>query len=186
MLCLVRFKKKEKKKKFKNATKHILPEKRSNWNPCACWSLVSVAHSLCLGRDSGGLKDFAGRVWRCTFRWWEQTAAFLFCHLTFWWGDVSPVARLGRGVKGGQLQWEHAWVCGTFSGVHTNLGTANWARPLPAVSARTVTSQSYSVYPIITAAFPSSVHCNTGYCFETLPVHGTVSTFCFCLFYVLL
>lgn len=71
-------------------------KKASNWSPRACWSLVSAAHSLCLGRDSGGLKDFAGKVRRCTFRWREQTAAFLFCHLTFWWGDVSPAAGAGR------------------------------------------------------------------------------------------
>lgn len=74
-------------------------KKESNWSPRACWSLVSAAHSLCLGRDSGGLKDFAGKVRRCTFRWREQTAAFLFCHLTFWWGDVSPAARAGRRGK---------------------------------------------------------------------------------------
>lgn len=44
--------------------------------------------------------DFVGRVWRCTFRWWEQTAAFLFCHLTFWWGDVSPAAGSEQRVGG--------------------------------------------------------------------------------------
>lgn len=69
----------------------------------------------------------------------------------------------GRGEGGGQSQRERARVFGAFSGVHTTLATGNWARPLPAVSASTVTSQSYSVYPTITAAFSSSVHCNPGY-----------------------
>lgn len=64
------------------------------------WSLQPTPSAL--PRDSGGLKDFAGKVRRCTFRWREQTAAFLFCHLTFWWGDVSPAARAGgRGSRSG-------------------------------------------------------------------------------------
>lgn len=51
-----------------------------------------------------------------------------------------------------------------FWGFTPLLQAGNWARPLPAVSASTVTRQSYSVYPIITAAAPSSsVHCNPGY-----------------------
>lgn len=123
---------------------------------------VSVAHFLCLGRDSSGLTDLAGGVWRCTFRWWEQTAAFLFCHLTFWWGDVSPAP--GRPGMGGR------WVGGLglgclvgFSGVHAPLERRNWAQPLPAVSASTVTTQSYFVNPNITSAFSSAVHCNPGY-----------------------
>lgn len=68
------------------------------------------------------------------------------------------------GLKGGgYLLREYARVFGAFSGVHTTLATGNWARPSPTVSASTVTSQSYSVNPIITVAFLSSVHCNPGY-----------------------
>lgn len=153
-------------------------KKESNWSPRACWSLVSAAHSLCLGRDSGGLKDFAGKVRRCTFRWREQTAAFLFCHLTFWWGDVSPAARAGRrGKRSGVCRgmWSRGLfffsfffsegrgscsrselgLYGAFSGGPSPVfGTASWAQPPPAVGARADTRQSYTVYPITATAFP--------------------------------
>ncbi|MED6232091.1 hypothetical protein ILYODFUR_003799 [Ilyodon furcidens] len=73
----------------------------------------------------------------------------------------------GRGLGLGCLEG--------FTGVKATLARANHARPLPAVSACTVTSQSYSVNPNIPVAFSSSVHCNPRYtAFETLPVHGTV------------
>lgn len=103
------------------------------------WALVAHGHSLRLGRDSGGLTDFAGRVWRCTFRWRERTAALLFCHLTFWWGDVSTAA--GGLCCGGSVLRRSPAVLG-FT---LTPATGNWTRPSLAVGARTVTRQSYCV-----------------------------------------
>lgn len=83
-MCLVRFFKNViNKLKMQIIIKSVWSKKRSSLR--ARWSLVSVAHSLWSGREGVGLTDFAGtgRVWRCTFRWREQTAAFLFCQLTF-------------------------------------------------------------------------------------------------------
>lgn len=73
-----------------------------------------------------------------------------------------------------------------FWGFTPLLQAGNWARPLPAVSASTVTRQSYSVYPIITAAAPSSsVHCNPGYtALKHSPCMVQFLTFLFCLFSV--
>lgn len=48
--------------------------------------------------------------------------------------------------------------------VHNAFARSNWARPWPAVSASTVTRQSYSVNAVVTAAFLiSSVLCDPGY-----------------------
>lgn len=62
--------KKKKEKSNKNASKHAGKKKKEEVIGAHVradpW--VSAAHSLCLGRDSGGLKDFAGKVRRCTFR----------------------------------------------------------------------------------------------------------------------
>lgn len=101
-------------------------------------------------------------------------------YFAIWRFDGEMWARRSGGGRGGQSQRERARVFGAFSGLHTTLATGNWARPLPAVSASTVTSQSYSVNPVVTAAFSSSVHCYPGYtALKHSPLHGTVLTLCF-------
>lgn len=77
-------------------------------------------------------------------------------------GRCEPGPRK-EGGGGWRSQRERAWVFGAFSGVLATLARGKWAWPLPAVSASTVTSQSYSVNPNITAPFSSSVHCDPGY-----------------------
>lgn len=61
------------------------------------------------------------------------------------------------------------------------------ARPLPAAGAITVTSQSYSVNPPVTAAHSSSAQSDPGHT-QTLPMHGTSFNilFLFCCIVVLL
>lgn len=169
MLCLVSLKKKRKKVKI-NQTYKVWKKKMLLKPTCVLTQAqVSVAHSHCLGSDSSGLTDLAGRVWRCTFSWREQTAAFLFCHLTFWWGDVSPSpgwprerAREREREKQTDRQTDRSedsvaeggLGARVFEGFYWGSShTQTTHDRLPAVSACTVTSQSYSVNPNIPAAF---------------------------------
>lgn len=141
----------------------------------ACWPLVSVARSLCPGRDGVGLTHLVGtgKVWRCTFRWREQTAAFLFCQLSFWRGDASPVAVAGGQVwRGGQLNalqvcgtssWSSSlllWILSSCRGSYWSGERLNGqgrrqqpvlARPLASLTVFTQSSQQL---------FSSSAHCN--------------------------
>lgn len=101
-------------------------------------ALVSVAHSHCFGRESGGLTDFAEEYGDALLDDGSKQLSFYFA---IWRFDGEMWAQRLEG----QSQREHARVLGAFSGVHTTLATGNWAWPSPAVSASTVTSQSYSV-----------------------------------------
>lgn len=126
----------------------------------------NVVSSEMINKNKKSLKMQNHTVWETDGRrsvemhfeiWREQTAAFLFCHLTFWWGDVRR-----RPFWGG-----YRWGRGSFSGVTPNPARGNCS---------TVT-QSYSVHTTPSTVTQDALLWN-------LPVHGTVLTsrlFSFCL-----
>lgn len=144
---------------------------------------VSVAHFHCLGRDSSGLKE-------CGDALLDDGSKQLPFYFAIWRFDGEMWAQLegwGKGLRRGDGRSRSAlWVFGEFSGVLATLARGKWAWPLPAVSASTVTSQSYSVNPNITAPFSSSVLCDPGYtALKHSPCMVQFWTLCFSFFFVL-
>lgn len=139
-------------------------------------ALVSGAH--CLGRDSSRLTDFAAGE-ECGDALLDDGSKQLPSYFAIWRFDGEMWAWRPR-RQWGHSQRERALVFGAFSGLHTTLAMRNWARPLPAVSASTVTSQSYSVNPAINRSLPQlrpllhKVHC-----FESTPRAWYTFDLCF-------